>query len=114
MENQTHVEAQDAKAGPPHLADETETGQDGPGVISTLGRLPGNTILTLDALARMLGVCHMTVRRGVRRRELPPGVRVAGRQTWTVESITTHLRNRLERAARERERMERKAAAPGL
>ena len=112
--NDTQGQGQIPGPGASESAKETavveDTGGDMPGVIGALARLPGNAIISLDGLAKVLGRCTMTVRRGIRRGELPPPVRVAGKASWTVNSILQHITGRLEQAQRDRERMLRKTS----
>jgi hypothetical protein len=93
---------------------DTPESQDLPGVIGDLARLPGNTIISLDYLAKVVfKVCPKTIRRSIRRGEIPPPVALPGRAkaSWTVGVLLSHIQARLERAARERERLERKVEA---
>lgn len=50
----------------------------------------------------------MTVKRAVKRGELPPPVRVMGKPTWTVGLIRTHMEKRLEDVARDALRTEQR------
>lgn len=73
-------------------------------VVIRLAELPGQTLLDERALAVCLGVAMRTIRRMVRRSELPPPVPFGGRATWMVANVLTHFAHRAERAAREAER----------
>jgi hypothetical protein len=88
----------------------TPESQDVPGVVVELARYPGSTPLTLEAVCRIFRRSPKSVRRAVRSGQLPPGIRVFGKMTWTAGSILQHLQNRLDRAQREAERMQRKVA----
>lgn len=73
----------------------------GPGVFEELGRLPPGTIVTEDALARMLGRgCRESIRRAVGRCELPAPVRLLGKNVWTAKAIVQHVEERLAAVAR--------------
>jgi predicted DNA-binding transcriptional regulator AlpA len=73
-------------------------------VLTELAELPGQTLLDEHALAACLRVTRRTVRRMVRRHELPPPVSFAGRSTWMAANILAHFAHRADRAAREAER----------
>jgi hypothetical protein len=77
-------------------------------VLTKLAELPEKAFLDEAALSAVLGVCKRTVRRMVRRFELPPPVRFAGRATWQAGKILTHFEERAEAAAREAEALQAK------
>ena len=82
-------------------------GEAGPGVglcLDALALLPERTILDERRLAALFGVTDRTVRRMVQRRELPPGVRRAGRCCWMAGLILAHFEAEADRAAKEAER----------
>jgi hypothetical protein len=70
--------------------------------------LPPGAIVTEDALARMFGRCVTSVKRAVKRGELPPATRLFGQNTWTAAAILAHVNKRLDMALRDSERMARK------
>ena len=77
-----------------------------PGVFPKLGALPPSTPVTEDGLAQLLGKsCRETIKRAVARGELPPPVRLMGKNTWTVGAIIQHLEDRLKDTARRFSRM---------
>lgn len=76
---------------------------DSRGVIRELGQMEPDTILYEKGLAEILGCCTQTIKRCVRRGELPPSVRMNGKPCWTVRSILDHLDERLRAAKREAE-----------
>ena len=77
-----------------------------PGVFPELGALPPSTPITEDGLAQLLGKsCRETIKRAVARGELPPPVRLLGKNTWTVGAIIQHLEDRLKDTARRFSRM---------
>jgi len=74
------------------------------GICPELGALPQGALITERGLAGLLGRAAKSIRRAVRRGELPPPVRILGELRWTVGAILRHVENRLENAAREAER----------
>lgn len=85
----------------------TPISQEGEGVVMTgLARLPENALLDETALTKIMGVCKRTTRRMIRRHELPPPVRFAGRSTWRVGRVLAWVDGRSERVEREAKRME--------
>jgi hypothetical protein len=68
-----------------------------PGIITELGSLPPATLLTEDGLAGVMGkACRESIKRAVARGELPPPVKIMGKNAWTVGSIVRHIEERLE------------------
>lgn len=86
--------------------DESQSGRSR--CITALADLPSRTLLDESALAKAIGVTQRTVRRMVRRHELPPPVVFAGRSTWMVKRVLDHFEARAERAARAAEREARR------
>jgi len=80
-------------------------------LVTTLGDLPGGTIITRKRLAKMLERHEVSIDRAVKRGELPPPVRFCGAPTWTVKAIMEHLNNRLAKAAKEVEKDSRRLHA---
>lgn len=80
-------------------------------VVIRLAELPAQTLLDERALAASLGLTMRTVRRMVRRNELPPPVPFGGRSTWMVANVLAHFARRAERAARDAERETQRLAA---
>lgn len=78
------------------------------GIVPELGELGEGAIITEAALARILRRHQVTLKRAVQRGELPPPVRLLGGPVWTVGAIVRHLESRLEAAAKDAERTERK------
>ena len=81
-----------------------------PGIISTLGDLSPGTVITITGLARLFHRHVDSVKRAVRRGELPPPCRLFGQAAWTVGSLLRHLEGRLDREAVKRASLERKVA----
>ena len=99
------------EAGGPALAIPPD---DSPGVgllVETLARLPAQSILDEGRLAAVLGVHGRTVRRMVKRGELPPAVPLGGRSVWLAGRVLDYLDRQAERAEREAERAARRIAA---
>ena len=65
-----------------------------------LGQLSGDTIVTEATLCKLFGRHPASVKRAVRRRELPPPVKMFGQPCWTVKAILDHFEARLVSAAR--------------
>jgi predicted DNA-binding transcriptional regulator AlpA len=80
-----------------------------PGIIVALADLGAGALISEEALAHLLGRHRASVKRAVRRGELPPPVRFLGRPTWTAGAILRHMEDRLEKAAREAEKAARRA-----
>ncbi|GAJ12285.1 unnamed protein product [marine sediment metagenome] len=95
-----------ARATPPASPEGPPTPAQTPGgvLIGGLARLPEKTILNGRQLASILKVTPRTVRRMVRRNELPPPVPLAGNSVWLVGRVLAHIEAAAERAAREAER----------
>jgi len=81
------------------------------GTISALADLAPEAIIDEAALARIFGKHPVSIKRAIRRGELPPGVRMFGKPTWTAKAILDHLNARLETARKARERTERRISA---
>ena len=86
---------------------------DGEGVIAALARLPGATILDLNAVSRIFRRSPKSVHRAVACGHICPPVRLFGKASWTAGSILQHIQDRLERAAREAEKEARRLAQIG-
>ena len=71
------------------------------GVVATLGELGDGALVNEKGLASMLGCNPVTIRRAVRRGELPPSVKMFGKPTWTVGVIVRHIERRLAKVATE-------------
>jgi hypothetical protein len=79
-----------------------------PGIVRELGDLGAGAVITESALAKMLHRHPVSVRRAVRRGELPPGCRMFNATCWTVGSILSHIEGRLAEARKAREAMLKK------
>jgi hypothetical protein len=78
------------------------------GVCAALGALPEGAIISEDGLAGMMGKCRMSIRRAVKRGELPQPARLMGKRIWTAGTIIRHMESALERAKQEGQRRERR------
>lgn len=70
-----------------------------------------DSILTEKSLADLLGKHPVSIKRAVRRGELPRPVKLFGQNCWTAQALREHLAKRLEQARREAERVERRISA---
>ena len=89
-------------AGLPEAAPPARAGR----VLPELAELPAGALLDESALAAALGVTARSIRRAVRRGELPPGVLLGGRKQWIAGRVLTWLEAR---AAKAEEAAEREA-----
>ena len=71
---------------------------------ATYRRLTLLRLLMTQDFERLFGICDETVHNAVKRGELPPPVKLFGRNIWSVESIQQHLAQRLEAARVQAER----------
>lgn len=94
-----HIDEQPATDIEP-LADDNRL----PGVIAALGELKPASIITEDGLARLFQRHVVSVKRAIKRGELPPPCPLFGAKVWTVGAITRYIESRLEHAAQEIER----------
>jgi len=82
-------------------------------IIAALAELPPDTPIDEAALAGFFGCCIKSIKRAVRRGELPPPVKLLGKPMWTVRAVLDHLNKRLEKAKQEAERLERRISELG-
>lgn len=75
--------------------------QDAGIALAELAAMPERTILDAQRLASLLGVAQRTLRRMVRRGELPQPVQFAGRACWTAGRVLGHFENAADVAERE-------------
>ena len=78
-------------------------------IVSALGDLPPDAVITEDGLAKMFCRHRASIRRAVERGELPPAVKLFGKPCWTIRAIRDHMAKRLEQAQRESDRLNQKA-----
>ena len=71
------------------------------GIIRDLAELPLATIISEEALAKVFSRHKVSIKRAVERNELPPSIRLFGEPVWTVGVIIAHLEKRLNEAAEE-------------
>ncbi len=67
-----------------------------PGVIGALGKLTPNSIVSEEGAANMFGRHLVSIKRAVKRGELPPPTKLFGSKVWTVGALVKHIENRLE------------------
>ena len=79
-----------------------------PGIVAELGTLQPKSLIFEEGMGNIFGRHVASIKRAVERGELPPPVRMFGKNAWTVEVITAHVAARLDTAAVERERYEQK------
>jgi predicted DNA-binding transcriptional regulator AlpA len=63
-----------------------------------LHEIPDSALLDLPGLALALGCCERTARRMLARRQLPPGIRLGGRNVWYAGRVRQYLEVRMEEA----------------
>lgn len=93
------------------LPPEAEKADEGGGVglvLDALARLPDKAILDEAALAGALHVAPRTLRRMVDRWQLPPSVRLGGRNVWYAGRVLAHIEAAMIRAEKDAERAARK------
>ncbi len=78
------------------------------GIIPVLGELGPGAVIMEEGMANLFGRHVTSVKRAVQRGELPPPTRLFGQKAWTVRSIISHIEDRLEQQAMERERLQRR------
>jgi hypothetical protein len=81
---------------------------DTPGIIRLLGELGRGTVISEAALAKMMDRHPASIKRAVKRGELPHPTRLLGGPVWTAGSIVRHIEARLEEAAIEAEKQARR------
>ena len=90
----------------------TIDGEDGlpSGVIAALGTLGSGAVITEKALGELFDRSSDSVKRAVKKGELPPPVRQFGQNAWTAGVLVKHIEQRLEQAAKKVEAEEQRAA----
>jgi len=85
---------------------DTGESQDGSGVYAGLGSLPSATVIDEDGLAALFGkACRESVKRAVERGELPPPIKIMGKNAWTVGYLIRFFESRLEAESRKYARL---------
>lgn len=74
--------------------------------LEQLARLPRDTFLNGEELARILGKCRKSIGRAEARGELPPAVKFLGNKRWSAESIIDHLTRMQEEQINKQDRRE--------
>ena len=75
------------------------TPSDNMDIIAALAELPDTAIVSEEALCRIFARSSDSIKRAVRRGELPPPVRLFGKPSWTVRVLVQFIEKRLEQAA---------------
>ena len=101
----------DEVEGMPDAEDGGDVGNLSAGIIKELGELGAGAVVTEAGLARLLGRHKVSIKRAVERGELPPPIRLCGGPVWLVGSIVEHLQKRMDEAAKEREKLERRISS---
>jgi len=70
---------------------ENKKGFDTNQIITTLGELPSGALITEQNLAQIFDRHPASIKRAIRRGELPPPAKILGKPTWTAESILDHI-----------------------
>lgn len=78
------------------------------GIIEQLAAMSPDAIIDETALAGIFGRHPVSIKRAIRRGELPPGVRLFGKPSWTVRALLDHLNQRLEAAKKDADRLRRR------
>lgn len=74
------------------------------GVFEELGGLAAGTLVNEEALSRLLGKHPISIKRAVKRGELPKPTRLMGKPTWTAGAILKHIERRLDAEAEDSKR----------
>ena len=91
----------DGGAGVGLAGGDVQGGHDSRPGTGALHELPDGALLDGPALALALGVCHRTLRRMIRRRELPPGVKLGAGNKWLAGRVRAWINTRAEQAEKE-------------
>jgi predicted DNA-binding transcriptional regulator AlpA len=75
------------------------SGAQSSGIVTALGNIPSESLVTEAGLAGIMGKSRDSIRRAIDRGELPPPVRIFGKPTWTAGVIVRHIEERLAEAA---------------
>jgi hypothetical protein len=78
------------------------------GVVKELGELGSGAVISESGLADMLNRHRKSIKRAVRRGELPPPTKLLGKPVWTAGAIVKHIEGRLEKAQKDADKMSAK------
>ncbi len=78
------------------------------GIIKTLAEMPPDALIDETSLAGIFHRHPVSIKRAIVRGELPRGVRLFGKPTWTARAVLEHLNRRLEEAKKDAERLQRR------
>lgn len=87
---------------------EQDEGNKVEGIVKELGELVPGAIITEVGLAKMFERHKSSVKRAVKRGELPPPTKLFGGPVWTAGVLVHHFEKRLNQAAKEAEKLARK------
>lgn len=65
-------------------------------IVAALGSLPGGAIIYEPALAKLFDRSRRTIKRAVKRGELPAPTRLFGQSAWTARTILNHIESRIQ------------------
>ena len=85
-----------------------EDGDNAAGIVKELGELGPGAIITEEGLANLFERHKSSVKRAVKRGELPPPTKLFGGPVWTAGILIQYLEKRLNQAAKEAEKLARK------
>ena len=72
-------------------------------LLKLFGNLPDSMIITESLMAKIFNRHPISIKRAVKRGELPPSVKVLGEQTWTVGNIRKHFEAKMEEARKKQQ-----------
>ena len=79
-----------------------------PGIVAELGTLQPKSLIFEEGMSSLFKRHPASIKRAVDRGELPPPVRMFGKNVWSAEAVTAHIAGRLAKVAKEREQFEQK------
>ena len=69
-------------------------------LLKIFGNFPDGMMITESLMAKIFDRHPITIKRAVKRGELPPSVKIMGEQTWIVGDIRKHVEKKMEEAKR--------------
>jgi len=76
---------------PEFLDEEDIIKSEGTGIFTFLDDYGSYTIITENALAKVFGCHPITIKRRIKRGELPPSCQFMGKACWTVKTLRQHI-----------------------
>ena len=83
--------------------EEAEEFGNGPGIVAKLGQLKEGAVVAENGIAHLFDRHVTSVKRAIKRGELPPPCRLFGQNVWTVGALLRHFESRLVQAKKEAE-----------